>query len=377
MKIEKINLHIVCQKLGEKSFCYSQAWYNTRSMLLLEMITDDGIIGWGEAFGNPFVNRAIIEQIYAPLVLGKDPFDRRIIWETLYNVLRDHGQKGAVIEAISAVDLAIWDILGKFLKKPVYQLLGGSGRNEIIPYATGFYRTRDTKRKDLVKEASEYCEQGWRGMKVKVGFGIEEDAQTVREIRREIGEERLLMVDANHAYNACDALRLARKIEDCNIAWLEEPVPPEDLEGYQEVKAGTAIPIAGGEAEFTRYGFARLMGSRGIDIVQPDCCVTGGLSEFSNIAMLATIHNIRCCPHIWGSAVAVQAGIQAAFSLPDYPNSLNPAPVLLEYDRTPNVFREELNEIPLNIYDGKLGLPEEPGLGVSVNRELIRRYQVN
>lgn len=218
----------------------------------------------------------------------------------MYNALRDHGQKGATVEAISAVDIALWDIAGKALGLPVYQLMGGAGRTHVRPYATGFYRTPDTTDANLIDEALLYAEQGFTGMKVKVGFGVEHDARLIRDIRRAVGDRVVLMIDANHAYNATDALALARRVEDLEIGWFEEPVPPEDLRGYCEVRNGTTIPISGGEAEFTRYGFARLLDARAVDIVQPDCCVTGGLSEFANVAMLATIHDIRCCPHIWG-----------------------------------------------------------------------------
>ncbi len=376
MKIDRINLYIVRQDLGSEKFSYSQAWYSSRTMLLLEMITEDGIIGWGEAFGNPYINKAILEQVYIPLVLGMDPLDRDVIWRKLYNSLRDHGQKGTVIEAISAIDIALWDIAGKASGLPVYKLMGGAARNEITPYATGFYRTETDDPDYLLKEAEKYLEQGFLGMKIKIGFGIENDVKLVHAIRKLAGDGIALMLDANHAYNASDAIALADRISDCSITWFEEPVPPEDIQGYCEVKSKIHIPVAGGEAEFTRYGFYRLLASRAVDIVQPDCCVTGGLSEFRNIATLANIQNIRCCPHIWGSAIALQAGINAAFYVPDYPDCLTPAPVWLEYDRTPNIFREELNELPLDIKDGRLKLQNRPGLGVIPDRKLIEKYSV-
>ena len=377
MKIDKIALHIVRQELGNQKFSYSQAWYSARTMLLLEMTTSDGIIGWGEAFGNPYINKAILEEVYIPQVIGMDPLDRDVIWRKLYNSLRDHGQKGTVIEAISAIDLALWDIAGKAFNVPAYQLMGGAAREEVIPYATGFYRTETDDKDYLLKEAEKYLAQGFLGMKIKVGFGIDDDAKLIHDIRRLAGDKIALMIDANHAYNASDASILADRIQDCSIAWFEEPVPPEDLEGYCEVKSKTHIPIAGGEAEFTRYGFNRLLAARAVDIVQPDCCVTGGLSEVRNIATLANIHNIRCCPHIWGSAIALQAGINAAFYVPDYPDSLTPAPVWLEYDRTPNIFREELNLLPLEIQNGRLKKQNRPGLGVEPDKKLIEKYQVN
>ncbi len=377
MRIERIRLHVVRQELGSKRFCYSQAWYDARTMLLLEMTTDTGITGWGEAFGNPYVNHAILEQVYIPMILGKNPLDRGVLWRQMYNSLRDHGQKGATVEAISAVDIALWDIAGKALNLPVYQLMGGAGRTDVRPYATGFYRMANTTDSDLVDEAQAYVSQGFTGMKIKVGFGVERDARLVKSIRQAVGGNVALMLDANHAYNATDALALAHRVEEFDIFWFEEPVPPEDIRGYCEVRNKTNIPIAGGEAEFTRYGFARLLEARAVDIVQPDCCVTGGLSEFANVAMLSTIHNIRCCPHIWGSAVALQTGIHAAFSLPDYPDSLNPAPVWLEYDRSHNLLREELNLNRPSLAEGLIGLPKGAGLGFEINREILEYYQIS
>lgn len=379
MKITKVNTYIVSQKLdGGESFAYSQYWYNTRTIMLLKMETDDGITGWGEAFGPAAVNKAIIDHVYAPLIINRDPFDSEVIWEELYNKLRDHGQKGSPVEAISAIDIALWDIKGKALKLPIYKLLGGAPRERVMPYATGLYRRKcEDITRELVSEAAFYAEQGFKAIKLKIGFGIEDDIKVIKEIRMIIGDSILLMVDANHAYNANNAIKLSRKMEEHNIFWFEEPVPPEDIDGYIEVKNKTFIPVAGGEAEFSRYGFQHLLNRRAVDIVQPDCCVTGGISEFRKIAVLASVNNIQCYPHIWGSVVALHTGLHCAFSLPHYPPSLTPDEMLLELDRTPNIFREELTKKKLTIRDGYIGLPDSPGLGVDIDEELIRKYLVS
>ena len=378
MKITDIHAYVVSQQLDRgESFAYSQYWYNTRTVMLLKMETDEGVTGWGEAFGPAVVNKAIIDHVYKPIVMGRDPFDSEVIWEELYNRLRDHGQKGVTVEAISAIDIALWDIKGKALNLPVYKLLGGSPRARIMPYATGLYRrNHPDMTRELVKEAEGYAEQGFKAIKLKIGFGIEEDVRTLREIRKALGEKILLMADANHAYNANNAIKLSRKMEDYDIFWFEEPVPPEDIDGYIEIRANTSIPIAGGEAEFTRYGFSNLLQRRAVDIVQPDCCVTGGISEFRKIVTLAAINNIQCYPHIWGSAIALFTGVHCAFSLPHFPPSLYPGDVLLELDRTPNIFREELSRTKLDFKDGYVSLPEGAGLGIDVDEELIAEYEV-
>lgn len=377
MKIKECKTYIVSQKLGDKSFCYSQAWYNTRTILLLEVITEDGISGFGEAFGNAFINKSVIDAVYAPRIKGRHIFDSECIWDDLYNAIRDNGQKGSYIEALSAVDNALWDLKGKYAHLPVYQLMGGARREKIIPYATGLYHSNsETLEKDLVSEAVSYAEAGFRGIKMKVGFGVENDIHMVREVRRAIGDEIMLMVDTNHAYNAMTAVRLARGIEPYDITWLEEPVPPEDLEGYRQVKAATSIPIAGGEAEFTPYGFKNFIDARAADILQPDCSITGGLTAFRRIMTLAKLQNIQCYPHVWGSGVAVAVGLNAAFAMPDFPESLNPAPVYFELDRTENIFREEINNNQLKIVNGYIECPQFEGLGIDINRELIARYQI-
>ena len=377
MKIKECKTYIVSQHLGEKSFCYSQAWYNTRTILILEIITEDGISGFGEAFGNAYINQAIIENVYAPKLKNQNVFDSEKIWDELYNVLRDNGQKGSCIEALSAVDNALWDLKGKYTHLPVYRLLGGAGRDYIIPYATGLYHNdSDHMEQELIEEAVNYAQQGFRGVKMKLGFGIENDVHMVREIRRAIGDDIALMVDTNHAYNAMNAIKLAHEIEPYGITWLEEPVPPEDVEGYCQVKQATSIPLAGGEAEFTHYGFKRFIDTRAADILQPDCSITGGLTAFRRICTLAKLQNIQCYPHVWGSGVAVAVGLNAAFSMPDFPESLNPAPVYFELDRTPNIFREEINLNKLKVEDGLIKLPKFEGLGIEINRDLIARYQI-
>lgn len=377
MKIKEVKPYIVSQKLGEESFCYSQAWYNTRTIMVLEIITDDGISGFGEAFGNAFINKAVIENVYAPKIIGQNVFDSEKIWDELYNSLRDCGQKGSCIQALSAVDNALWDLKGKYAHLPVYTMLGGARRERIVPYATGLYHSASPNlEKELVAEAVSYAEAGFRAIKMKIGFGVEDDIQMVKQVRKAIGDDIALMVDANHAYNALFAKKLAKGIEEYDITWLEEPVPPEDIAGYLDVKASTSIPLSGGEAEFTRYGFKSFVDSRAVDILQPDCSITGGLSEFMKIVTLAKIANTQCYPHVWGSAVALQVGLNAAFAQPDFPESLKPADVYFELDRTPNIFREELSLQKLDIKDGYLARPEFEGLGFEMNWDLLEKYRI-
>ncbi len=378
MKIIDIKSHVLQYKLPEHlRFSYSQGWYDSRTIMILEVITDEGIIGWGESLGPAFIHKKIIEEVYKPLILGKDPFDNEIIWETLYSSLQDHGQKGVVIEAISAIDIALWDIKGKYTGLPIYKLLGGAFRDKLLAYATGFYRRNiENEVEELVNEAHRYIDDGFKALKIKIGFGIDEDIKTVKAIREAIGDEIIMMVDANHAYNASNAIKVGKRLEEFDIFWFEEPVPPEDKNGYIEVKNNINIPIAGGEAEFTRYGIKDLINKRCINIIQPDTCAVGGITEFKKIVSLATINNIQCYPHIWGSSIALAAGTHIGFSLPNFPNCLYPPDVMLELDQTPNIFRNELSSSPIIFDDGIIKKNNKPGLGININKALIEKYEI-
>lgn len=346
--------------------------------MILEVITDDGLSGWGEAFGNAFINQAVVEHAYKPHLIGQNVFETEKIWDQLYNCLRDNGQKGSSIEALSAVDIALWDLKGKYTHLPVYTLMGGARRKQIIPYATGLYHTSlNQDPHSLVKEAVSYADSGFKAIKMKIGFGVEDDIRMIAAVREAIGTDIKLMVDPNHAYNACSAIKLAKGIEPYDIFWIEEPVPPEDIQGYREVKAATNICIAGGEAEFTAYGFKNLIDVRAVDILQPDCCITGGLTAFMRIITLAKLANIQCYPHVWGTGIAVAAGLHASFSMPDFPEALLAEEVYFELDRTENIFRERLNRNPLLIKDGYINLPEDKeGLGIEIDRDIIKNYQI-
>lgn len=195
-------------------------------------------------------------------------------------------------------------------------------------------------------------------------------------MRLALGDDIELMVDANHAYNSMQAIQLSKQIEKFDIKWLEEPVPPEDLQGYKEVKANTSIAISGGEAEFTQYGFNNLINNRCVDILQPDCSITGGLTAFRRIITLAKISNTQVYPHVWGSAVAVSVGVNACFYQPNFPESLVNEDIYFEYDRTENIFREELNLDKLKIENGYINIWDFEGLGFKVNKKLINNYQI-
>ena len=377
MIIRNIRTHVLAAPLSQP-FAYARAWYDTRTAMLVEIETDSGLVGWGECYGPARVNSAVVKEI-APWLIGEDPLRTDHLWQSVYARLRDHGQKGVVIQGLSGIDIALWDIKGKHFGVPAHRLLGGPLRSEVRAYATGLYRRKSgDPGKYLAEEAASYVAEGFGAVKLKVGFGIEEDAAMARAVRAAIGRDVALMVDANHAYDAVAAIRLGRMIEELDIGWFEEPVLPEDIAGYRAVKAAITIPVAGGECEFTRFGFRDLLASRAIDIVQPDTCAAGGLSECKKIADMAEAFSVRYNPHVWGTGIAIAASLQLLSVLPSHtPTSLAPVEPMLEFDRTEHPIRQSILVTPIEHIGGVVRVPEGPGLGIEVDRKALARFAAN
>jgi D-galactarolactone cycloisomerase len=374
MKIKNVRTHVLEAALSQP-FAYSRAWYDTRTAMVVEIETDDGLVGWGECYGPAQMTAAVVGGV-APWLIGEDPLRTDVIWQTIYARLRDHGQKGVVIQGLSGIDIALWDIKGKHFGDPAYRLLGGPLRTQVQAYATGLYRRKTGRPLEyLAEEAAGYAAEGFKAVKLKVGFGVDEDAAVTRAVRAAIGPNVGLMVDANHAFDATAAIRLGRMIERHDIGWFEEPVPPEDVAGYRAVKAALSIPIAGGECEFTRFGFRELFVSRAVDIVQPDTCAAGGLSECKKIADMSEAFGVRYNPHVWGTGIAIAASLQLLAVLPAHtPTSLAPVEPMLEFDRTEHPIRQALPTRPIEHVAGMVRVPDGPGLGIEVNREALARF---
>jgi D-galactarolactone cycloisomerase len=228
----------------------------------------------------------------------------------------------------------------------------------------------------LSEEAAGYASEGFDAVKLKVGFGVDEDARIVKAVRDAIGPTVGLLIDANHAYDAVSAIQLGRKIESLDIGWFEEPVPPEDVAGHRQVRKALTIPIASGECEFTRFGFRDLITSRAVDIVQPDTCSAGGLSECKKIADFAEAYNLRYTPHVWGSGIALAAALQLLAVIPSStPQSLNPVEPMLEFDRTEHPIRQALLMTPIEHRNGIVRVPDGPGLGIEIDRTALGRFR--
>jgi D-galactarolactone cycloisomerase len=359
-------------------FSYSRAWYASRTSMIVEITTDEGLVGWGECYGPARINAAVVEAMKS-LLIGEDALRSEWIWHEIYARFRDHGQKGSIIQGLSGIDIALWDLKGKYLSQPIHRLMGGPLRTQVQAYATGLYRRETgTPEAYLAEEAARYRDRGFSAVKLKVGYGVEEDARVTRAVRDAIGPSLGLMIDANHAYDAVAAIRLGRRVEELEIGWFEEPVPPEDVAGHREVRTALSIPVASGECEFTRFGFRELITTRAVDIVQPDTCSAGGLSECKKIADMAAAYGLRYAPHVWGSGIAIAAALQLLAVLPSFtPPSLNPLDPMLEFDCTEHPIRQAILSSPIEPVAGMVTVPDGPGLGIEVDRSAIEHFRAN
>ena len=388
MKITRIISHVLQYDMPEV-LGYSQQYYSSRTAHLVEVQTDEGVTGWGECFGPGNIakaNKGIVEKVIQPIVLGLDPMDRDVIWHKVYNLLRDHGQKGMPMQALSGVDIALWDIAGKVAGLPLHKLIGGAHRTDVPCYGYGMM-LRDEPIGDLAKrfedEAATIRGMGFVAAKMKTGFGPKPDVKLCEAVRRGVGDDFKFMVDANHCYTTSDAFYVGRALEELDAYWFEEPIAPEDLDGYRELRAGLTVNISGGETEFNRWGWRSILENRGLDIAQPEVCALGGVSEYLRVLALCHAHFTPVINHVWGSAIAVATNLQLLTAMPPLPGGMHPWEPMLEFDTTDNKFRDELLTEPLDIQGqvksnaGRVTIPKGPGIGVEPDLDFINYYSID
>ena len=361
----------------EPSFGWSQGWINQRATTLVKITTEDGLVGWGEGAAASLIN-----ELLAPLVIGGDPMQRAGLWERMFHALYNANIfVGLAGSALSAIDIALWDLAGKATGLPAHALLGGKVRNRVAVYATGLYYTEGEFPDRLLDEARSYVEQGFTGMKTKVGgLTVEEDVRRVRALREAIGPNMRLMVDANEAYNATTAIRIGHKLADLDLMWFEEPVNAQDIEAYLQVKDALPMAIAGGENLRTRFEFKDYLARRAYDIAQPDIMHCGGITEMARICSMANAYGIQVNPHVWGSPIMIAATLHLTATLPPCPTARNPQPYaqepVMEFDRTPSAIRQQVCSEPFDQRDSYIQVPEGPGLGVEVNEYVVRDLSI-
>lgn len=383
MKISTIETFVVKAPI-KQAFAFSQGRVHQRAATLARITTDTGIQGWGEAFTQglepPEIAAAAIKYALAPALIGREALDSAVIWNQMYLTTRDYGRKGSVMSAISAIDIALWDIAGKYYEKPVYQLLGGAYRTSVTPYATGFYRLEGTGEAErLADEAIRHKAAGFTAMKIKLGFGIEDDLSVMRAIRDALNDsETTLMVDTNHAYQLHEARRLGAALAEYDLRWFEEPVVPEDIKGYADLRERLAVPIAGGENEHSAFGFNALFTARALDVAQPDIGSCGGFTAAREILAMAQANGVAVNPHVWGTAIVQAAALQFIATIPPAPHCINSSEPLFEYDLSDHPFRRHLIDQPSAVQaDGRVPIPQAPGLGICVNMDTVREYSSN
>jgi len=387
MKITKVESHVLQYELPEE-LGYSQQYYARRTAHLVEVSTDEGVTGWGECFGPGNIaraNKSIVEQVIAPMILGMDPVERDVIWHQAYNLMRDHGQKGMPMQALSGVDIALWDIAGKVMNQPLHRMIGGAHRSSIPAYGYGMMLKRESVEDHVARfkdEAAAILDMGFVATKMKTGLGPANDVRLCQAVALGVEGRGQFMVDANHCYTTSDAFYVGRALDEMGAYWFEEPVAPEDLDGYRELRAGLKTNISGGEAEFGRWGWRNILENRGLDIAQPEVCALGGITEYLRVLALCHAHFTPVVNHVWGSAIAVATNLHLLAAIPPLPGGLHPWEPMLEFDTTHNAFRDDLLTQPLDIQGqvarnaGRVSVPTGPGLGVTPDPDILARYRI-
>lgn len=366
MQITRVNVYLLRKPLTS-TMRISRGGFTVRTHAIVEVQTDEGITGLGEGVGNAAFVKAIIEAGLGEAACGFDPFDIQQVRQRLMDGGVYAERKGSVICAASAIEMACWDIMGKCCNVPVYQLLGGRYRETLEAYASDVYWEQDPK--IMGKNVERILGKGFRAIKAHVGCATPEaEVERIKLLREVAGHETLLMIDLNAGYTALTALRAARLWERFGLHWLEEPMSPEYAEAWADLRSRTAVPIAGGENEFRIHGFKELFDRRAVDVAMPDIGRVGGIQEAKDICLLAETYGIPVSPHNFSSGVLLAATIHLMASTPNT--------TLLEMDSSKNAIYEELLVEPLKIHAGCVTVPQQPGLGVHLPKEIIRQYAI-
>jgi L-rhamnonate dehydratase len=351
----------------------SMGTFTFHGWLVVEVSTDDGLVGIGNAALAPQVTEQTIDLYLKPLLIGQNPWDIEFLWQHMYRKTMAFGRKGIGMVAISAVDIALWDLLGKSAKQPVYRLLGGRTKPRIPVYASRLYATELGA---LAAEATRYKNEGYKAMKLRFGWGpvdgaagMQRNLELVRTVREAVGNEIDVMADAYMGWTLDYAKRMLPLLEPFRLRWLEEPVIPDDIQGYAELKSYGRIPIAGGEHEFTLYGFRDLLEARAVDYIQFDTNRVGGITQARKIAALAEAYSVPVIPH--AGQMHNYHVVMASLNSP-----------MAEY--FPMVDVEVGNELFWYLFagepkakDGFINLDDDvPGLGLSIDETKLQDFEV-
>ncbi|WP_114575907.1 enolase C-terminal domain-like protein [Saliphagus sp. LR7] len=353
-------------------------WMGPVGDVVVEVETDAGITGVGQGNWATGAISTIVDETLSKLVVGEDPREREKLWDQMYRATIPFGRKGAAIEAISAVDLALWDIAGKEAEKPVYELLGGPTKEEIDCYASNLH---PVDHEILEREALEYAEAGFETMKLRFRHGPEagrsgmkENEKIVETVRDAVGDDLAIAGDAYMGWSVKYAKEMTQRLEPYDMAWVEEPVIPDDIDGYAAVREAAPMPISGGEHEFTRWGHEELLERGAVDILQPDVHRCGGLTELLKIDALASTHDVPVVPHTGTNphlhfiAASTNAPMAEYFPIPEWYQE--------RQGEKESTYADAIYANPPQAEDGTLSLPDGTGLSSELNREAVEHFAV-
>ena len=380
MKIERIELHQLVGKI-DAPYKSSMTWKTTRNTLAVRVIADDGTYGWGET-GTDANGFAEVAQS----IIGMNPEHFGSIWQSIVNTrYQGGGYAGVASNVASAVDIALHDLVGKARGVPVYELLGGKVRDRVCAYATGLFYTEhdvnDPTWPDLLKEAQEHADAGFRAMKMKIGgLTVDEDVDRVHALRCQVGDDIRIMVDANEAYDPATAITVSRRIADANVTWFEEPTSSRALDDNVLITLKSPVPTAGGESASTRRDVARLLRRRTFDMIQPEIVNVGGVSELKLCAQMAEAFNVQFIPHFFNTHISLAGILHVLATISQAPPAHPKEPFVnepvTEFDQTIHPIRSALTEPFFTQTDGYVTIPNDPGLGIDVNEDALDRFRV-
>ena len=379
MKISSIKSHVLRYEL-DKELGYSQQYYKHRTAHLVEIETDEGITGWGECFGPgniALANKFIVEKVIQPLVIGEDPINKEYIWHKVYNLLRDSGQKGMPIQALSGIDIALWDLRGKVQGKSISEILGRK-KDNLVPYASFVILSDPDERAQMSKTM---LDEGWKAIKVRLHHDNEDlDVLTIKKIQDTVGGNLDILVDANQAqspypwqagviWDLDRAKRMNQKMHELGCYWLEEPRPRYNFDELSELVSMNMTKISGGENNTVVSDFHEMVNKNSYDILQPESMVMGGITPLIEIGDISKKYNKEIVPHHGGGDLGVVAHMHllATWDNAPYCEMLNDPP-LSSYRNKFFIFNEDLN-----VNDGIIEVPNTPGLGVTIKEDLIIR----
>lgn len=351
-----------------RRFIYSK----TIDAVIVKVTTDDGLVGWGESKAPvaPQATKQIIDLLLADIVLGEDPHDVVVLWERMYAGMRVRGHRaGFYLEAISGIDIALWDLIGKAAGKPLYQLLGGCFRNPVRVYASGLpalsYDQPEEAFEQLAQDARDLKDRGYTGLKMAIGRGIKGDLKSIRAVREALGDDYMIYTDAAGVYDRAQAMQIGHELQELGCMWFEMPTAPEDVAGYGEIAKALRIPIAI-DSLTSRYETAEFIRAGGLDVVLPDTCRAGGITECKRIAEMADGFGLAFAPHISiGSAIHFASSAHMATAMPNTITS--------EYWFGDNPLGNGILKEPLRLEKGYLYTPEKPGLGIEIDETALQQ----